>query len=222
MKIIPIQKAIIMSHLLETLSGQLDGQALQQIATQVGASEQKTRQAISLALPLLIGQMDRNTSDPAGAQSLAHALEKKHDGSILDNLAGFLSHPETGSGEGILGHVFGGRKPKVEEGVSKATGLDMQQVGRLLMILAPIVMGALGREKRDRGLDPDGVGRVLKNERKKAEEATGLGGLLSRVLDRDSDGSMVDDLMEMGGQVLGGQRRSAPGSDLLGGLLGKK
>jgi hypothetical protein len=43
--------------------------------------------------------------------------------------------------------------------VAKQTGLDTSAISGLLPMLAPIVMGALGREKRQRGMDVGGPGR---------------------------------------------------------------
>ena len=51
----------------------------------------------------------------------------------------------------------------------------------------------------------------------------GLGGLLGGLLDRDGDGSMIDDLLERGlggGSAPRAQPRAGNDDDLLGGLLG--
>ena len=50
--------------------------------------------------------MARNTSNQQGAESLHNALQKDHDGSILDNLGGFLNNAQSGPGAGILRHVL--------------------------------------------------------------------------------------------------------------------
>ena len=59
----------------------------------------------------ILGAMANNASKPGGADSLLGALQKDHDGSILDNLGGFLGQPNTDDGNGILGHVFGNSRP---------------------------------------------------------------------------------------------------------------
>ena len=47
---------------------------------------------MSMALPLLMGAMKRNTATPEGANGLMGALNNsKHDGSILDNLGGLFN-----------------------------------------------------------------------------------------------------------------------------------
>jgi hypothetical protein len=82
-------------------------------------------------------------------------------------------------------------------------------VSQLLMLLAPVVLGALGRRQRQQGLDPGGLAGVLGEERRQAEASApaGLGGLLGRVLDADGDGQIMDDVGGLLGGFLGGGRR---------------
>jgi hypothetical protein len=62
-------------------------------------------------------------------------------------------------------------------------------------MLAPLVMGALGRTRAEQGLDPDGLTRVLGNEREElGARAPGILGAVGRLLDRDNDGSALDDV----------------------------
>jgi hypothetical protein len=113
---------------------------------------------------------------------------------------GYLGGASSGPGAGILGHIFGGKQPVVEQGISQQSGLDAATVGRLLMMLAPIVMGALGKAKREQGLDANGVAAALDQERQQVESsASPFGGMLSQLLDRNHDGSSMDDIFRMVG-----------------------
>lgn len=117
-------------------------------------------------------------------------------------------------GGGILGHILGGKRGAVEQGVGKASGLDAAKVGKLLMILAPIVMSALAKRKQQAGLDAEGLARELEQEQHQMERNTpgmAKGGLMD-LLDRDGDGSIAGEIGSIGA-ALGG-------SGLLGGLLG--
>ena len=191
-----------MSSLLEMLAGQLGGDTTAQISRQLGSDQAATGKAISAALPVLMGALARNASQKQGAESLAGALARDHDGSILDNLSGFLQKPETGAGEGILGHVLGSKRVAVEQQLGQQTGLDAGSIGKLLPILAPIVMGALGRAKRQSNLDTGGLSSMLAGERKVAESAGSLGGLAA-LLDADRDGDITDDVAKAGMGLLG-------------------
>jgi hypothetical protein len=191
-----------MDNLLQTLSSSLDDKTLRQISSTLGADEGQTERAISAALPMLIGALGRNTATPEGAQSLTNALARDHDGSILNNLAGQLTQPSTlQDGMGILGHILGGKQDAVQTGLSQVSGLDKNSTGQLLMMLAPVLLGALGKVQREENLEPGQVATLLQKEREKAE--SNLGGLAS-LLDMDGDGSVVDDLMTLGSSLLSG------------------
>src|SRR5262245_33465534 len=130
----------------------LQSGALSQIGAQLGTDPQTTSTAVSAALPMLVGALARNASTEGGAQSLASALARDHDGSILDDVGGFLGGgAATFSGAGILGHLFGGRQQAVEQAVGQSSGLDAQSARQLMAMLAPIVMGALSRRAQQGG-----------------------------------------------------------------------
>ncbi len=193
--------------LLEVLQQRLGGQAVEQISRKIGSDPGTTGNAIDAALPLLLAAVARNASNGAQAQSLDTAVAQDHDGSVLDDVSGYLNRAETGPGAGILRHVLGGNQPTVERGLSQTTGLDAGKAGQLLMVLAPLVMGALGRAKQERGLDAGGLSTLLAGERDNLNQsAPGIMGMLGRFLDRDGDGSVIDDVSGMLGKTFGGKR----------------
>lgn len=197
-----------MSSIFDTVMQQLGGSNMSQLSQQIGADEGTTRSAVQAALPMLLGGLARNSSNPAGAASLSGALSEHRDTGLLDNLGGLIGNPQSGSGGGILGHVFGNRRENVEQGIGKATGLDRQQAGKLLMVLAPIVMSVLARRHASAGradAAPQGdLGQVLQRESQEAAQKapSGLGGLLG-MLDRDGDGNPLNDLGRLGGGLGG-------------------
>ncbi|MEA2605082.1 MAG: hypothetical protein QOF89_6074 [Acidobacteriota bacterium] len=196
-----------MASLLDLVHQQLDPQAISQLSRQLGTDEATTQQAVPAALTALLGGLAQGSSQPEGAQQLAGALDQ-HDGSLLDNLSGFFQNKALGAqGGGILSHIFGHRQPAAESQISQATGLDKGQAARLLMLLAPIVLAALGRAKRQRNLDPGGLASVLAGERQHIEQTQPQhGGLLNILLDRNGDGHIADDLAGMAGGLLGRNR----------------
>jgi len=193
-------------NLTGLLSDALNSNTISQISQQLGADEGTTSNAIQAALPMLLGGLANNSANEAGADSLLSALDRNHDGSILDDLGGFLGNFSSGPGAGILGHVFGGNEGAVEQGVSQASGLDMSKVGPLLMMLAPIVMGALGRARREEGIGASDLSGLLGGAAQQAGAGSGLLGALSSMLDRDRDGSAIDDVAEMLGGLLSSRR----------------
>jgi hypothetical protein len=214
-----------MNPLLDMLAGGLDQRSLQTLGAQIGATPQQTGRAVEVALPMLLGALQRNATSPTGAAALRGALERDHDGSVLDDVAGFFNRPPTGSDVRSLDHIFGGRRAPVETAVSKATGLGSAQVMQLLAQLAPLVLGALARARGSAGAaagrSGGGLGDLLGGALGQMQGSNpGLGGLLGGLLDADGDGSVADDLLE--GALGGGKGGGAGGGlgGLLGGLLG--
>jgi hypothetical protein len=208
--------------ILDLLQQQLRGSTLTQMSQQLGTDEGTTANAVAVALPLLLGGLTRNATTEQGAASLDAALTRDHDGSLLDSPQRALTDPSAFKADGILGHIFGQRQAPVEQGVAKATGLDAQKVGKLLMMLAPLVMAALARARTSQGAAGASAGPVLQREQSNLErQVPGLGGLAS-IFDRDGDGQIVDDIASMAAGRLGGLGGSGGGGlgNVLGGLLG--
>jgi hypothetical protein len=182
--------------LLNMLTEQLGGDQISTLSKQLGVNESQASSAIAAALPMIVGALARNSSTPDGAASLRNALEKDHDGSILDNLGGFLGSSDNGAGAGILKHVFGGSLGNVVGALGQSSGLGNAQAGSLLENLAPIVMGQLGRQTRTRGLDTGGLASMLGGEASSINSGTGAAALsmLNSFLDKDGDGSAIDDI----------------------------
>lgn len=189
-----------MATLIETLTGSLDAKTVRKISEQVGIENEMAQQAIGFAVPMLIAALSRNASDPAGAESLNNALQSHH-GNVLNDVVGSLSNESTlQDGAAILGHVLGGQEPAVANGLSQLTGLDANTSDQMLTMMAPLVMGALGKAQDDDGLDANGISSLLQTESQEAEAASGL----AQFLDMDGDGDATDDVISMGSQLLGG------------------
>ncbi|WP_374011870.1 DUF937 domain-containing protein [Pseudoxanthomonas koreensis] len=207
------------STLTDQLFAQLSGAPLQQISQQLGVGQAQTAGAVSAALPLLLGALGRNASQPQGAQALFGALQNDFSGGpdlggLLGAVLGGTQSRQT-NGAGILGHVLGGQQPRAEAALGQATGLGGDKAGQLLKILAPIVLAFLARQMFQgqgaaAGASPSAglLGSILGQEQQQVRQQGGVGGgLLGAVLDQDGDGQLgLGDLLKIGGGLLGGKR----------------
>ena len=151
-----------------------------------------------------MGALAKNASQNQGAESLHKALAKDHDGSILNDLGGFIQNANSGPGAGILGHVLGGRRPAVEQAIGRQTGVDNNSISNILEITAPILLGMLGKQQRSRNMDPGGMADLLRNSAGQISRQSPQGGaLLTQLLDQDGDGDISDDVAKMGVSILG-------------------
>jgi hypothetical protein len=168
---------------------------LSQLASQLGTDEQTAGAAVQQAIPALLGGMQANAQDPAGAASLAGALGN-HSAGLIDGGVD-LNQVDAGDGSKIVQNIFGGHSDNVAQTLGGNLGgnqSDLMQ--KLLPILAPIVMSYLVK-RLGGGAAAGGAG------------GGAGGGLLGSIL----------------GGVLGGGDSAGGGSaggigDLLGGLLG--
>jgi len=195
-----------MADVMGTLLGMMGGNTTREIGRQLGADDSTTQTAISAALPLLLGALARNSSTADGADALHGALARDHDGSLLDDVGGFLGQAQSGPGAAILKHVLGSRQPVAEQAVAKASGMDAGSAGKLLVALAPVVLAALGRAQRQGQLDPSGLAGMLGQESAGLSRSSpDLMGAVTRLLDQDNDGSVVDELGGIVGKLFGGR-----------------
>ena len=187
-----------MNAITQIITQQLGGNAAQAIAQRFGVSETTANTAIQMAVPLILTALARNASQPQEAQNLHQAIANDHDGSIFDNLMGYLGNPQSANGAGILGHVFGSQQPAIENNLAQATGMDQSSAGGVLETLAPIVMGSLGKAQQENGLDASGLSNLLNVQQQEAQAtAPSAMSMLSSMLDQNNDGSSMDDLQRM-------------------------
>ena len=197
--------------LSELLNSSIGQSVVRSVAGQLGVNENQASSAVNIAIPAILAGMTRNAQSPDGAASLNNALESKHDGSLLDNLMGMLqgsTQSLQSDGDGILGHVFGNKRPAIEQGIAQKSGISMDKIGPLLAILAPIVMAYLGKEKRQTNTGAGGLGDLLGGllgggNQQQSRSSGGVMDILSGVLDKDGDGNPLNDLL---GGFLGGRK----------------
>lgn len=184
---------------LQDLLGQQNGeQAVDQISQSVGADNSAVNSAIQMALPMIMGALAQNTAQPGGAESLSNALQNDHDGSILDNIGGIAAIAQAANGSGILGHILGQKQQAATEQISQNSGLNSGQVMQVLLMLAPIVMGYLGKQQRQQGLDADGLSNMLGQQNQQMRgSGNSMVDMVSGFLDADKDGSALDDIAGM-------------------------
>ncbi len=188
--------------------GLLSGGLGNQLSEMTGVEDpHQAASAANTIFSTLLGAIQQNASTPEGAQALNNALERDHDGSILDNLAGFLggqAQPQNSNmlnGAGILGHIFGNKQENVVNAVSQNTGMDSGAVIKMMMMLAPVVLGMLGKAKNQTGAD-----------------AGGLSSIIGSVLGGQAGNNPILNVL---GSVLGGSNNnSSNGGGLLGNILG--
>ncbi|MDP3504925.1 MAG: DUF937 domain-containing protein [Myxococcales bacterium] len=84
--------------------------------------------------------------------------------------------PKALNGAGILSHVFGGNQQQVVANAAQASGVDSGMMTKFLVMVAPMVMSALGTMKQKNHLDANGLAGMLKQEQTQLGGAPAEGG----------------------------------------------
>lgn len=181
------------------------------IAAKLGVSPDVAKEAVEQGGAVLLGGLAKNASTSEGSSAIENAL-KRHEGATGASKVDDIDQADGGK---IVSHILGADEKKVTEKLTespKTAGIDF---GKLLPILAPIVMGLIANANKDKS---------TKTETAEAQSGGGgigdvIGGLLGG--GKSSGGGGIGDLL---GGLLGGGNSSGGGGigDLLGGLLGGK
>ncbi|QCX53748.1 DUF937 domain-containing protein [Elizabethkingia sp. JS20170427COW] len=183
-------------NLLDLLTGNTANQVAQETESKLGISKSQILALLAVATPLVISYLKNKSQDVKEAEALSQALDRDHDGSILSNPSQ-LATRET-EGNSILSHIFGNEKTNVENQLSQKTGISMDKIGPALAMLAPLVMGFIGKEKQQNNVTAGGMGDLLGNMlNTNNTKGADIGSIARDFLDKDGDGSMLDDLFNI-------------------------
>jgi len=211
--------------LIDLLTGNTGNQVAEQAENKFGISKNQIIALLAVATPLVISYLRNKSQDAKEAEALNNALDKDHDGSILDNTSNLESRQNEGGS--ILSHVFGSEKNNVENQLSQNTGISIDKIGPVLAMLAPVIMGYIGREKQQNNVGAGGLGDLLggilggAQSQAQAQQSNPLNDILGSVLGGGQSTSSGNPLNDILGSVLGtGGKQQDQQSGGLGGLLG--
>ena len=184
-----------MSALMDLLQKTIKDSSIDQLSQQLGHDNKTTSNAIDAALPMLIGALSSSAGRDS-AEGLTRALETRHDGSILDDIGGYVAKNDQSDGFGILGHILGPNTDAAAQMLGSASGIGTEQAGSLMATLAPVLLGALGRAKTQQNLRAGDLTRLLTDETESVKrQSPSMMNAVWGLLDTDGDGDT--DLMDL-------------------------
>jgi hypothetical protein len=170
------------------------------LADQLGVDLNTAKSAVRQALPALLGGMQANAADPAGAASLAGALNEHSPDLVTGGVD--LNQVDVSDGEKIVDNVFGRNSAQVAQTLDSNFGGagSSDLIKKLLPLLAPIVLSYLSSRMRGGGAArPD-----------QSPPADNVQDLLGSILGGMGDGTQrpqADSVLDMLGGLLGAGRR---------------
>ncbi len=198
-----------MDNIFNLIQQQLTPEVISALSKQIRTDEDTTKAATQGAISAIVGALSKNSSNASQASSLLGALDRDHDGSILNDVLGLVMGKSQGSsrttnGLGILDHLLGSNTNNIIAALSQGTGLDFLKSGTLLKSLAPLVMGSLGKARSQNVVNQNNIFDFLDTSVKQAAPERKELSIFQKVLDADGDGSVMDEVAGMGMKFLGG------------------
>lgn len=210
--------------LIDLLTGNTGNQVAEQAENKFGISKNQVIALLAVATPLIISYLRNKSQDVKEAEALNNALDKDHNGSILNDASQIEARQAEGGS--ILDHIFGGQKSTVENQLSQNTGISIDKIGPILAMLAPVVMGYIGQQKQQNNVGAGGLGDLLggilgnASNQAQAQQSNPLNDILGSVLGGGQSQSSGNPLNDILGSVLGGGGNQQQGGGGLGSILG--
>ncbi len=178
-----------MANLLDLIQGNEEHGAFDQLQREFNLSAEETKSAVNELVPALRRGLQKNTESSPGMDELLEALRTGDHGRYIGDPS-TLGRPETiKDGNDILGHIFGSKEVsrEVASRAAQKSGISSSILGKMLPVVASIVMGTLSKQVLGGG---------------RSASRTDSGGILGSLLDGDRDGSIWDDVLGMAARSL--------------------
>jgi hypothetical protein len=180
----------VANNLVSLVTQFLTPDLIGRIAVALGLDRNIVQTAVNAAVPALLAAFTGAAAKPGGAQGLTDAI--KQQSGTLDAFAKTIGSGEQSSlidtGSRLLTSLLGGQdQSALASAVGRFSGLGQSASNSLLGMLAPVIMGAIGRQIGTHNVDANNVANLLNSQKSQIAQAlpSGFGNLLggTRVLD---------------------------------------
>jgi sporulation protein YlmC with PRC-barrel domain len=140
---------------------------IDKLAAAAGLDRQAARRAVDAGVPAILSGLIQLLSKPTAARRLACAVVKQPAGP-WEGLAGApegAAQVARAGGNLLASLLGGGSVAALTSSISKFTGASDASTHTLLSLLAPAIISALGRERRNAGVDAIGIADVLGSQK---------------------------------------------------------
>ncbi len=200
-------------NIVDLVKNQLGDEFAGAAAGALGLGAERTRSTIDAAVPAVLAGIVGSSSTRSGRDALGAALDDQDPG-LLGRLSTALSgsgqQSLIGSGIEAMSSVLGGGKlAGLARGLGSYAGVDEGSAKSLIGLVAPVVLGVLGRERRSRNLDTDGLISTLQSQKSAIANAMPSG--LARALGSTGLLDGFDDVTQTASAAASGARVQAQG-----------
>jgi hypothetical protein len=185
-----------MASIVEEFMSSLGPEVSQKLSSKTDIDLNTIQNILPVIAPMILGGLKKQKDEHGGQDRVDHILNKYGNPSVLNNIDDlFQQKLNDKTTDPKLGGLLGNAGTDATNLLSDKFNIDSNTAAKIIPMLAPIVLGFLTK-KRDAGTG-----------------SSGLAGLL----DKDGDGSVLDDVA---GLFLSGLGTGSKSSNLLSGVLG--
>ncbi|WP_162628169.1 OmpA family protein [Arcticibacterium luteifluviistationis] len=173
-------------NLLDLAKGYLSNAAVGQVSEFLGEDSSSVAKALSGALPTVLGGIMNQASTENGLGSLMGLLNQGGNSGILDNLGGVLGNQSKAAdllsgGSGLLSTLLGNNSGGIIDAIGSFSGLKKSSSSSIMSLVAPLLMGVIGKQVKSKGLGISGLASMLMGQKENVEAAmpAGLAGVSS-------------------------------------------
>ncbi|MBP7767352.1 DUF937 domain-containing protein [Candidatus Saccharibacteria bacterium] len=188
--------------LQQLITQQLKDSVLDKVSKVSGADSDTASIIAQQMVPVFLENLKSNAKDSVEAGKIEQAIDQDHSGSTLEDVVGSIGNDSSVlDGSKILGHVFGDKLGKVQGEISQKTGAQNDVTSTVMSVLAPVILGNIGKVKSEQGMD---ITTVLDyfNSGKSSKKKSGINSVLTDLVDQNNDGNVVDDIVRFGSKFL--------------------
>jgi len=182
----------------------------------LGESSADTKSALGAAIPALMGQVANKAQSEDGANQLMDMIGD-NDGS--QDFSSMLSNKDAllKNGSGMLSGLMGNQSSGFSGMLSKFTGMGGSKMTSLLGMVAPLIMGTLGKAKSTMGLNASGLSSLLSEQSESFQSAMPSG--LADKMGSFGLGSLAGGVKGAAGSIGGAVSGAAGGVKNVGGKI---
>lgn len=172
-------------NILESLKSEFSDEIIGKLGKFVGEDSSKTKSALSPVIAALLGGLASKSSTTQGSTDIMNMITEGGFGA--DTLKG-LSNAFAGGdatknlltiGTSLLSRIFGDKVSKVVDWICSSSGVGKNSASSLLGLVAPAVLGFLGKEVKGSNLNASGLTNLLSGQADFLKNAApGLAGVL--------------------------------------------
>jgi outer membrane protein OmpA-like peptidoglycan-associated protein len=153
-------------NLVEAANSLIAGELVEKAGSFLGESETGVRKALTGIVPAVLGGLATKSSTGAGADAVFRMVNEQSQAQAEP--AGLFGNDNTSllnKGAALLGNIFGDKVSSLAGLLSGFSGIRPTSASSLLSIVAPIIVGFLGKHASSNHLNASGLSNLLSSQK---------------------------------------------------------